>query len=85
MGRGNVVVVVEWDSIIGTHVEGLADGMLASHVLKNKPLENELSDTLALAGLMGEDVDGERGGNDEEHKTLGGAATQLSCETLWNY
>ena len=82
MGRGNVVVVVEWDSSIGTHVEGLADGMLASHVLKNKPLEDELSDTLALEGVMCEDVDGERGGNDEENRTLGVAATTLSCETL---
>ena len=62
MGRGNVVVVVEWNSSIRTRVEGLADGMLASHVLKHKPLENKLSDTLALAGLMGEDVDGEREG-----------------------
>ena len=61
MGRGKVVVVVEWDSSIGTHVEGLADGMLASHVLKNEPLENELSDTLALEGLMCEDVDGKEG------------------------
>ena len=61
MGRGNVVVVVEWDSSTGTHVEGLADGMLASHVLKNEPLENELSDTLALEGLMCEDVDGKEG------------------------
>ena len=76
------MVVVEWDSSTGTHVEGLADQMLASRALENKPLENELSDTLALAGLMGEDVDGERRGNDEENITLGVAATKSSCETL---
>ena len=82
MGMRNVVVVVEWDSNIGTHVEGLADGMVASHVLKKEPLENELSDTLALEGLMCEDMDGERGGDDEEDKTLGVAAETASCETL---
>ena len=69
MGRGNVVVMVEWDSSIGTHVEGLAEGMLASHVLKHEPLENELSDTLALEGVMCEDVDGGKRGKDEEHAT----------------
>ena len=81
MGRGNVVAVVEWDSSTGTHVEGLADGMLASRVLKNEPLKNKLSDTLALEGLMCGGVDGERRGNDEEDETLGVAAKNPSCDT----
>ena len=38
MGLGNVVVVVEWDSSIGTHVVG-SDGMSTSHALKNAPLK----------------------------------------------
>ena len=36
MRMGNAVVVVVWDSSIGTHVEG-SEGVPASHALKHEP------------------------------------------------
>ena len=60
VGLGNVVVVVEWDSGIGTQVVG-SDGTSASHTLGNKPLKNEPGVAARLATTPGGGGEAEMG------------------------